>query len=182
MIKEINSNVKKKELDIDSSSKQIGTEDLLNLMIRHLKEEHNFSNDDIIKLVKEDKKEIKIPVSIFNEHMSSLEAVVKYLVEVVGLKNKEIALLLNRNIRTIWTTYKNASRKDHNKIRFRDDEIYFIPATKFKDRTYSVLEVIVMWLKEKYSLSFEDIAGLIKRDNSTVWTVYSRAMKKVNNK
>ena len=45
--------------------------------------------------------------------------------------------------------------------------------------TLSILENIVLYLKEELSLSFKEISVLIKKDPSTVWTAYQRALKKV---
>ena len=55
-----------------------------------------------------------------------------------------------------------------------------IPTTIFKDRTYSVLEAIVLYLKEGKNLTYHEIAVLLNRDDRTVWTVYSRVKKKKN--
>ena len=46
------------------------------------------------------------------------------------------------------------------------------------DRSLSVLEVMVEYLKEHEALSFHQIAALTNRDDRTIWTVYSRAKKK----
>jgi len=53
-----------------------------------------------------------------------------------------------------------------------------IPSYIFKDRTLSVLEAIVKYLKEDRMLLYHDIAVLLKRDDRTIWTVYSRVKKK----
>src|SRR3989344_3196112 len=58
------------------------------------------------------KKEICIPVGIFdNDALSSLEAIVKYLKEILKLKFSKIGKLLNRSNKTIWTTHSNAVKK-----------------------------------------------------------------------
>ena len=151
---------------------------VLDLIVTHLKEEHNFSSEQIYNLIKKDKEEIKIPVSIFNDKLSSLETIVKYLRENVNLKNKEIANLLNRNVRTTWTTYNNAKKKSLQKLVLKEKDIYFIPISRFQNRLFSTLEVIVKHLKESYDLSLHKIAVLLKRNDSTIWTVYNRALKK----
>ncbi|MFC1691046.1 hypothetical protein ACFL0W_02585 [Nanoarchaeota archaeon] len=53
-----------------------------------------------------------------------------------------------------------------------------VPTSIFKDRDVSVLEVLVEFLKEQQGLSFSEIAGLLNRDDRTIWTCYSRAKKK----
>ncbi len=53
-----------------------------------------------------------IPTSVFqNRSLGSLEAVVVYLRETRGLNYAQIARLLNRDDRTIWTTYCRAAHK-----------------------------------------------------------------------
>ena len=53
-----------------------------------------------------------------------------------------------------------------------------IPSYIFRDRTVSVLEAIVEYLKETKKLTFHQIAKLLGRDDRTVWTCYYRAKKK----
>lgn len=53
-----------------------------------------------------------IPVSILkNRKLSVLENIVSYLKDTFGLTYHKIALLLNRNDRTIWTVYQRAKKK-----------------------------------------------------------------------
>lgn len=55
---------------------------------------------------------LMIPTSIFRDRtLKVLEAVVEYLKEVEHLSNHQIAKLLNRNDRTIWTVYQRAKQK-----------------------------------------------------------------------
>ena len=72
--------------------------------------------------VRQPLQKILIPVSIFNRELSSLETIVKYLREVLNLKNKEISNVINRNVRTIWTTYQNAIEKLPKRFSLDDDE------------------------------------------------------------
>ena len=53
-----------------------------------------------------------------------------------------------------------------------------IPSNIFIDRSISVLEAIVKYLKEKKGLTYHEIAVLLNRDDRTIWTVYQRARKK----
>lgn len=176
----IMSKKKKKEAAITDlitpPTAEISASDILTAFIRHLKEEHNYSSEQISKLIR--KEGITIPVSIFTEKISCLETVTKYLIEVLGLKNKDAAKLLNRNARTIWTTYQNAVKKFPQKFSLKEKCRFSVPASEFQNRLFSALEVVVMHLKENYNLGFHEIAALLKRDDSTVWTVYHRALKK----
>lgn len=53
-----------------------------------------------------------------------------------------------------------------------------IPVSVISDRSLATLESVVEYLKEKKNLSYHEIAVLLKRDDRTVWTCYSRAKKK----
>ncbi len=120
----------------------------------------------------------QIPITIFdNRELSVLETVVKYLKENLGFRFSEIATLLNRDERNIWTTYRDASIKREQRFIIRQVK-FFIPITIFQDRRVSVLEAIVEYLKEQRQCSLHEIASLLNRDQRTVWTVYSRVQKK----
>jgi len=58
-----------------------------------------------------------IPVKILQDrNLSVLENIVSYLKDTFGLTYHKIALLLNRNDRTIWTVYQRAlKKKNHGK-------------------------------------------------------------------
>ena len=53
-----------------------------------------------------------IPLSIFsNRTLSTLEHIISYLKEQQNLTYQEISVILNRDPRTIWTTYQRAKKK-----------------------------------------------------------------------
>ena len=53
-----------------------------------------------------------IPVSILQDrNLSVLENVVSYLKDTFGLTYHKVAVLLNRNDRTVWTVYQRAKKK-----------------------------------------------------------------------
>jgi|SRR3989338_32513 len=138
---------------------------LISALIEQLKE----------KNIRKNKK--SIPIGIFsNKFLSTLEAVVKYMKENLKLRFVAIADNLNRNSKTIWATYRNASKKMPDK--FSDfSEGIIIPFSVFSDRRYSTLESLVIHLK-KLSMSNREIAKALNLDDSTIWTIASRAKKK----
>lgn len=147
--------------------------------ITHLKYDHKLTSEQIIELFgKKVLKKDLLPISIFdNKELSCLETIVKYLKEEFNLRFHEIALLLNRNDRTIWTTYNNAIKKRKEKLPVKESK-FFIPTAIFKNRKFSVLESIVSYLKDKFNLRYSEISILLNRDERNIWTVYSRAKKK----
>lgn len=121
--------------------------------------------------------DVKIPLYIFRNGLSGLEAISKYLHEVNGLRYCEIAKLLARDDRTVWDAYNSAQEKSNSE--FIDEETqYFIPVSIFQNRVFSVLESLTIYLKENCGLRYCKIATLLGKDQRTVWTVYQRVLKK----
>ena len=130
-------------------------------------------------LDKLEEKEVFIPISIFNEKLSALETIVKYLKENVNLKNKEIGKITGRSSKVVWQAY-DSSRKKYVKKFVINPSKYVIPVSILKSKL-SVLESIVAYLKDDVNISYQEIAVLLKRDHRTIWTIYSRVRKKEEN-
>ena len=81
-----------------------------------LKKKYDINSESILQLTQLNKiEELNIPVSIFNNYsLSALESVTKYLREELSLRYCEIASLLNRDDRTIWTVYSRIKNKIKN--------------------------------------------------------------------
>jgi len=120
--------------------------------------------------------DLSIPVSIFIDKIGGLEALVKYLKENLELTYHEIALLLNRDDRTIWTAYNKSKIKMSEKLKVTKTLVY-IPTSIFKNRELTIFEAIVVYLKEK-EMKFSEIADLLSRDQRNIWTIHNRATKK----
>ncbi|MFC1728656.1 hypothetical protein ACFLZ7_04320 [Nanoarchaeota archaeon] len=61
---------------------------------------------------KEAIEELEVPLSLFRDRsISVLEALSEHLKDKKGLSYHEIAVLLNRDDRTIWTCYNRAKKK-----------------------------------------------------------------------
>ena len=134
---------------------------------------NSLTKEELIDIIISEKQE-KIPITIFLNELAPLESVVKYLKENRGMTIKKISEKLNRSDKTIWTTYNNAKNK---KLDIRDTE-YLIPISFFAKKT-SILETVVYYLKKNHDLTLHQIALLLQRDDRTIWTIYHRAMKKI---
>ena len=53
-----------------------------------------------------------------------------------------------------------------------------IPINVLQDRSLSVLESIVEFLKEDKGMNFHQMGILLNRDERNIWTVYNRAKLK----
>lgn len=159
-------------------------EKLASLFFDYLKKEHNISERQLESLLSEQDKPVSVPISILSiRKVGSFEAIVKYLRDNLLLSSKEIAKLTNRSRSTVSVSYLHAYKKLPK--HFPEDLIssskYSIPISLFASREFSVLETIVVYLKEDYNLNFSKIAQLLNRDDRTIWTVYDRARKKRKN-
>lgn len=116
-----------------------------------------------------------IPVSIFSGDLSGLESLVLYLKEEKNKTVTQIASVLNRNKNTIYTTLKAAHKKKGKLIL---EAQLKIPISIFSNRKFSILESLVVYLKETKGLTLKAISELTKKHYSTIKTTYWRAKKK----
>jgi len=124
------------------------------------------------KLVKKENSD-SVPLSIFNnKKLGILELVVKYLKENKDLKFSEIAKLLQRNQRTIWTTYSKSKKKYPSKLIIK--ESLEIPLNIFEDRRKGPLTTLCLFLKGNVKMSYKEIAIALDRNYRTVWTVCNK--------
>lgn len=139
-----------------------------------LKKKHGLSLKDIDSLLE---RELRFPDSILNEKLTVLEAVVKYLKENRELSLKDISDVIGRDQRNVWHIYNKARKKIPEKF-LAENVKFWIPISIFSGTKLSALESLVAYLKDEFSLSYHEIAVLLKRDDRTIWTVYQRAIKK----
>jgi|GEM_PF-3526380 len=114
-----------------------------------------------------------VPLAIFSSSLSGLRALVRYLHESRGKPFVEIAALLNRSQKTIWTTYAAAKGLPFS---FEAGGLA-IPLARFASREFSPLETVVAYLRELGYANVE-IARLLRLDPRTTWTVQHRAERK----
>lgn len=116
---------------------------------------------------------LSLPISIFSSSLSGLQAIVRYLHEEKQLTLTEIATLLNRSPKTIWTSYNQTKNQP---FIFSENSLH-IDVSKFATRTLSVLETIVMHLTQ-LGYTNVDVARELNIDPRTTWTIKKRAEKK----
>jgi len=110
-----------------------------------------------------------------HKNNSSLEAIVLYLKDVSKMRYSQIAQLLNRDQRTIWSHMPTPKKKAMH-LELGDDIQLSIPASIFTSRNFSILESIVFYLKIDHALTFNQISELLGKNYRTIWTVYRRAL------
>jgi DNA-binding CsgD family transcriptional regulator len=159
--------------------KYVDFEGLLSLD-ESLREKYNLGVEELLEIAKkkEDGEEVKIPIILFKQNISPAEILCKYLKENLGLRFSEIARLLNRDDRTVWINYRNAVKKKSEKIEVEKKVLISIKI--FSDRRLSVLEAVVNYLKNK-GFRNNEIAEILNKDQRNIYTLYSRARKKLLN-
>lgn len=135
--------------------------------------------DEIFDLIKKKvTEEIEVPISIFDDKKHVLESLVKYLKEDLGLSFHEIAMLLARDDRTIWTTYNNSKKMKKTKKKSSKKSKKTVPISIFSEKKLSILESVIIYLKER-GMNHAEIASLLKRDQRNIWTLAKRAEEKL---
>jgi len=159
---------------VAASLETLSKDDLLSL-VHALGKTYHIPTASLKALVKKTTG-MHLPSYIFTKELSALESICKYLKEEGKLTYHAIAQLLNRNDRTIWTTYHNACKK--MKESFVQQKIVFlVPLSLFKDRTITALGHIVKYLKESYAFTYRQIGLCLQRNERTIWTIYQRIKK-----
>lgn len=175
------------------SGKCDGLFEIISLIVKELCDEYSVGRDDVIEILVKalgqkyripkknlrDVSEILVPVSVFSTELGGLEALVKYLKENLGLGNVEIAEELNRTPQTVWTAYNRASGKSVRRL--SDEGDMKISLSVLGDRSLTIFENVVVWLRER-GMRYSEIGDILNRDQRNVWTIYSRAIKKVGGK
>lgn len=149
----------------------------LNMELENNFQENIFLNEFYLKREELESQEKVIPCSVFRGGLSGLEAIVKYLKEEINMSYSQIGRLLNRDQRTIWTTYNKIKEKKEKKI-LQTPKKYGFSTSILKNRELSVLESVSFYLKKK-GLSLKEISEELGRSSKTIWTALNRADKKL---
>jgi DNA-binding transcriptional regulator YiaG len=161
--------------------------DALNTLIDTISKKNNISYSKIFTELKQkqnlkqkESKTIKIPVLIFKSRtLGVLESIVKYLREELKLKYSEIAKLLNRDDRVIWTTYKNSIKKQNKKLTVDKNSLQ-IDISVFSNNKLGCLESLIINLREENGLKNKEIAKMLNRDSRTISSSYNKAKQKLS--
>jgi DNA-directed RNA polymerase specialized sigma24 family protein len=121
--------------------------------------------------------EVAVPVTVFVQELTPLEALVKHLRENEGLRLVRIAELTGRDQRAISVTYRRARTKFPGVLPAPASALSF-PVALLLDRRLSPAEHLTNYLREA-GLSYSEIARRTRRDDRTIWTLAARARRKV---
>jgi len=150
-------------------------EEIIRLIIKEIRKEHRISRKQI-NLLSQVKVHQEIPLEIFSKGLGALEAICKYLKENQSMSYHEIAFLLNRDDRTIWSAYNQSIKKRKESFKISQKPLTF-SSSIFENQELTVLESLIFSLKNS-GMKYKEIAEILNRDQRNVWTIYSRAVKK----
>lgn len=129
-----------------------------------------------------DSQKIFIPSYIFKDRrLSIFESLIYHLKDERKLIFSEIAKLLKRDPRNVWTVYDRAREKvllNEQLTELDKENSVLIPIQVFQDRRVAVLEALVEYLKDVRALSYHEIGIILSRNDRTVWTVHMRVKTK----
>ncbi|MDO8643051.1 MAG: hypothetical protein Q7R76_05750 [Candidatus Woesearchaeota archaeon] len=119
--------------------------------------------------------ETSVPVEIFAKKLSPSEAVCKFLKENRNKSFHEIAVLLQRDDRSVWTSYTRAVHKQKS-LFIISQPSPTIPLSVLANRQFSFLESVILHLAQ--TMKPMAIARLLHRSAPIIYTVLSRARQK----
>lgn len=119
-----------------------------------------------------------IPISnLNNENFGILENLVFYLKTELKISNKEIAVLLNRDSRTVWACL-NKTQKNKN-IHLKTEQIsIYVPVEIFSNRHFSPLEALSSYMHKELHYSVKSIAEILNKNYQSIWITLRNAKKK----
>lgn len=138
---------------------------------------YKLSLPEALRLSKEWKQYITIPVTSFSKELGALESTVAFLHDTHHLSFSEMGKMLNRNPRTIWTAYSKSKEKVPFALVPRQTSVQ-IPLYLLADRKHTIMEIVCSILKEHYGLTNHKIATHLHRSDSFVWITLRRHRQK----
>jgi hypothetical protein len=153
--------------------------ELLKNIISFMKLKQGLSLSDLVSLYNESgPAEDLIPLSVFSHNLSPSESLCKYLKENRGLNYHEIAVLINRDDRSVWTSYQRAIKKSKDLFVIDVSSDMMIPVSVVSGRDKSILESVVSYLSTVHKLSNKRISALLNKNPASIATVHNRARAK----
>lgn len=155
----------------DEEKKEIASiKKRVNLLCRR----HGLEDAEVLYLIRRDAGYKHVPVEIFSQKLSPLESVVSFMKNNLNLRLSEIGAILNRDERTIWITYHNSLKKQ-KMLSVPANSSVLIPVMVLNSRNFSILEAVALYLRQKKGMKLTQIAKMLKKSTSAVWTSLHRA-------
>ena len=121
-----------------------------------------------------DNQEITVPISVFSTgKLTILQALVLHLSREQRRENKEIAKLLSRSTKAIWSVVKAANKAHPQPLPESGEDV---PVSAFTSDATPLAQFVV-YCKEVLRLKNKKIAKMCSRDPRTISSVYSLAKR-----
>ncbi len=165
------------ELIIDKLKEEypLDKKGIIKTIIEKLNSKYEINRKEFLEIIKA-REGLTIPITIFSKELGALESITKYMKENLKMNYHEIAKELGRDERTIWSSYKKATEKQKHPIKIKDTKLS-LPISIFENKKLTILESVIIYLKEK-GMKYSEVGELLGRDQRNIWTIYSRAGKK----
>ncbi|MBI2668585.1 sigma-70 region 4 domain-containing protein [Candidatus Woesearchaeota archaeon] len=162
------------------------SETVLRDILKQFYREQHLELDQLIHVFQEVREEQLIPLSIFAENLPPAEALCKYLREKEKLSYKEIAEGLGRSQKSIWASYQRAKQQTKKKkskfslkpLKPLKQDQFYLPLSLFRNRSLSLLENAVWYLREVHRLKNKEIARLLHTSPNSVAVLVKRGREK----
>ncbi|MFC1685903.1 LamG domain-containing protein [Nanoarchaeota archaeon] len=168
----------KQDYSIDLSNVYFKKNKLLKGLDLGLKKEYGIELDEVVeqinKIKDKEQEKLIIPVTAFASDLGPAETLVKYMKENLDLRLSQISSIIKRDDGAIWKQYNNNKRK---KLKIAKTDV-IIPISIFRQRKLSVLESLIIYLRDK-GLSNIEVSRLLDKDPRNIYTVYARAKMKL---
>ena len=115
-----------------------------------------------------------IPYKLLQQGWSVLQATCRYLHDELELSFAEIARQIDRDQRTVWTSYHQTKGKE---LPHLNPFKWGFPAHILRDRSLSALEAVVSHLLNQ-GLAVSAVATLLGRHVQTIWTIKRKLRQK----
>lgn len=125
------------------------------------------------RYLKESSKEILIPLECFSSSRTILQSVVLYLKDHNHLSNRRIGILLNRSTKTIWESYRVATKNTTGPTVSSGNRC--VPVSVFADA--KPLRALVVFCREILHMKNSAIAHVLHRDARTISSTYAHAQR-----
>ena len=145
-------------------------------LAQEINRKYSLKPKQIIELIENVETKLSIPLRIFqNRNLGIFETIVKFLHENHEFSFAQISKTLNRDNRTVWSTYHNANKKVPYKLKSKfDNETIMIPIEIFSSRESGLLVTLVKYCNEELKLTNSVIAKVTNRNYKTIWAVANR--------
>ena len=120
-----------------------------------------------IQEYKKEKQITQIPVRLFSGKLAASEVIIKYLKE-SGLSYAEISRIINRDQRTVWTTYSKALKKQKEPFNVKNDDL-LIDIAIFSTKNKPLQTLIKHLIAKGYSK--KQVASMLDRSYKNIWMI-----------